>query len=65
MILDKCTDKCHLEQVIIYVRYSKQGKVFPKFVGIDTVTCANADQLFEMILKKIDKYVIGNLVSYL
>ena len=45
----------HLEQVIIYVQYSKRGKVLTKFVGIDNVTCANADQLFEMILKKLDE----------
>ena len=30
MILDECTDVYRLEQVIIYVRYSKQGKVFTK-----------------------------------
>ena len=41
--------------IIIYVGYSKQGKVFTKSVGIDNVTCANADQLFEKILKKIDE----------
>ena len=41
--------------IIIYVGYSKQGKIFTKSVGIDNVTCANADQLFEKILKKIDE----------
>ena len=45
----------HLEQVIIYVQYSKRGKVFTKFVGIDNVTRGNADQLFEIILKKLDE----------
>ena len=54
-ILDECTDVYHLEQVIIYVQYSKRGKVFTKFVGIDNVTCGNADQLFEIILKKLDE----------
>ena len=54
-ILDECTYVHRLEQVIIYVRYSKLGKVFTKFVGIDNVICANADQLFEMILKKLDE----------
>ena len=44
-----------LEQVIVYVRYSKRGKVFSKFVGIDNVIRANADQLFGMILKKLDE----------
>ena len=44
-----------LEQVIIYVRHSKQGKVFTKLVSIDNATRANVDQLFEMILKKIDE----------
>ena len=54
-ILDECTDVYHLEQVIIYVQYSKRGKELTKFVGIDNVTCANADQLFEMIFKKLDE----------
>ena len=54
-ILDECTYVYRLEQVIIYVQYSKRGKLFTKFVGIDNVTCANADQLFEMILKKLDE----------
>ena len=39
-----------IEQVIIYVRYSKRGKEFIKYVGIDNVIRANADQLiFEKI----------------
>ena len=39
-----------IEQVIIYVRYSKRRKEFIKFVGIDNVIRANADQLiFEKI----------------
>ena len=45
-----------LEQVIIYVGYSKRGEVFTKFVGIDSVIGAHADQLFEMILKKLEIY---------
>ena len=32
----------------------KRGKVFTKFVGIDITNGANGDQLFEMILKKLD-----------
>ena len=55
MISDECTDMYCLEQVIIYVRYTKGSKVFTKFVGIDNVIRANADQLFEMILKKLDE----------
>lgn len=54
-ILDECTDVYRLEQVIIYVRYAKRGKTFTKFVGIDNVIRANADQLFEMILKKLEE----------
>ena len=54
-ILEECNNVYHLEQVIIYVWYSKWGKVFTKFVGIDNVIRANADQLFEMILKKLDE----------
>ena len=45
----------HLEQVIVYAWYSKQGTVFTKFVSIDNGICANADQLLEMNLKKIDE----------
>ena len=44
-----------LDQVIIYVRYSNRGKVFTKFVRIDNVIRVNADQLFEVIFKKIDE----------
>ena len=44
-----------LEQVIIYVGYSKRGEVFTKFVGIDSVIGAHADKLFEMILTKLDE----------
>ena len=54
-ILDECTDNYRLEQAIVYVQYSKRGKVFTKLVGIDNVIRANTDQLFEMIWKKLDE----------
>ena len=54
-ILDKCTDVYRLEQVIIYVRDNTGDKVLTKFVGIDNVIRADADQLFEIILKKLDE----------
>ena len=55
MILDECTNMYRLEQVTIYVQCSKRGKVFTQFVRIDNVICVHADQLIEMILKKIDE----------
>ena len=53
--LDECTGVNRLEQFIIYVRYSKPGKVFTKFVGINNVTHSNADELFKMILKILNE----------
>ena len=50
-IVDECTDVYRMEQVILYVRYSIRGKVCYRFVSIDNVIRANAEQLFEMILK--------------
>ena len=52
---DESTDVYNLEQVIAYIRFSIRGKVYTKFLGLESVIRANAEQITNVLFKMLSK----------
>ena len=57
VMMDEATDTSRLEQCILFVRFSAYGKIYTKFVGIDSVIRADATQLTAVILGMLKKKI--------
>ena len=57
IILDEATDIYRLEQLILYMRYSVNGAVSTRLIGIDNVTRPTAQLLTEKIFELLKYYL--------
>ena len=55
LMCDESTDVYNLEQVIAYIRFSIRGKVYTKFLGLESVIRANAEQITNVLFKMLSK----------
>ena len=55
LMCDESTDVYNLEHVIAYIRFSIRGKVYMKFLGLESVIRANAEQITNILFKMLSK----------
>ena len=55
LMCDESTDVYNLEQVIAYIRFSIRGKVYTKFLGLESVIRANTEQITNVLFKMLSK----------